>query len=54
MNTDEIQAILDIVFKFFTPYCAPVIFVACIFIFMDDLTDLIKNAVMGIQGGRRR
>ena len=45
MNSDLIQAIIDLVFKGYLLYLSPLIFLLMVVIFADSLIGLIVNAV---------
>lgn len=45
MNSTITQNILDLVFKFFTPYLAPIIFLFVILIFADKLVLFIRKNI---------
>lgn len=45
MDTQLLQNILDVVMKFFIPYCSPFIFLYMVTIYSEKLISLVKRAV---------
>ncbi|MFP7202632.1 hypothetical protein SFC08_16805 [Lysinibacillus halotolerans] len=53
MGTTLVQMMVDVVFKGYLLYLAPILFVLMVILFADRLIDLIVNAISLKSNGRR-